>query len=443
MSVGNVTFSAGNTLWQKFLLKCSRSYVHQCAHDLSALLGRLAQEHLTSAERIEHATIKSARFFFKVINQKFKSTDQKIRDCWDLYRATVLGISVQTYSNSDHFPEFAAKPPLERYLAEHCHELKEVDGKLQILFDGVYTDWDTVWEEYEQFEILEQDDPGRPVIDWNYGKEGVQKKDMFSWGRLEPYKKEDPNNWGCRYVFEFCVTCTTSRLRATGDHSWFRLKDPEGNIYSVGKYLAAKIEKGAMFPFRVKRGYLMSPDVSEYWPQTIYRLPVEITKEQFEEIIESVNEDKTNESQMVFQVFRGNCQEYVNEKAKIANIHLPTSRSIVRLIFPVFLQEVYDRLAPKLHATLLKVLHAVGSFFMNGLLAILGNGAVDKKVKEQNIASTPHLDAKNIFNREKLVFHPPTYVAHQVFNEINSWRKAESNAFGLPKECWITDGNTV
>lgn len=438
MSVGNVSFTAGSTLWQKILLKCSQSYVDRCIDDLNDLLEDLVDEHLSPAELIEHQTIKSARTFFKVINQNFKKTDKKVEDCWNLYRATVLGICVQTYNNSEHFSKFASKPPLERYLAEHHHRLKEVDGKLQILFNGEYTDWDTVWEEYEQFEKLKPKYAGRPVIKWRYGKEGVQKKDMYSWKKLKAYKKDDPSEWGHRYIFEFCVTCTDSRLRTSGDHSWFRLKDPEGNVYSVGKNLAAKIEKGVMFPFRVKKGYLMSPDVSEYWPQSIYRLPVEITKEQFEKIKESVNDDKADEKKTVFQVFKGNCQEYVNEKAKIANIQLPTARSVVRLIFPQFLQDFYDRVEPKIHTTVVKVLRAIGSFFMNTLLAILGNGVVDKKIKAQQIPSTPHLDAKNLFNREKLVFHPPTYVAQKVFPEIEAWRTANNNEFGLPKDCWVT-----
>ncbi len=516
MDVRPLSFSAGNTWWERVKLKYSSDYVHSCADRLSGVLIEFGKKpRLPSAERIKDPTIESARHFFKIINQDYKKTDQKVIDCWKLYHATVLGISVDTYNKSEGFSKFASSPPLERYLAEHNHELIDDNGQLQIRYNGRPQKWDTVYQEFNRLEravskqplevylsqhnhvlrtengrlqikykdsyqdwktlfqelekskhletylrahnydpivvdgklqilydgahedwdkVLQKlDNQKRPVQAWNYGEQGVHKKDMYTWDVLPSYKKDDPSKWDKKYIFEFCVTCTDASLRTSGDHSWFRLKDPEGNVYSVGKNLAAKIEKKTMFPFRMKPGFLMAPDVSEYWPQPIYRLPVEISKEAFYGIIDSVNEDKRNESDITFQVFNGNCQEYVNEKASIANIQLPTRQSVVRLITPQFLQEAYKATVPKLHTKVQEVLHAIGAFFINLLSAILGNGLVDSTLKEKKIVVVPHLNTACMLNRDKLQFHPPTYVAQVVFDRIERWRKEEGgDKFGLP-----------
>jgi hypothetical protein len=441
MSIGACSFSIGNSLWEKIQLKFSRAYTHKCVEKLNASFDDLRKLSLKGSQRIDNESILTARRFFKIVNSKFKKNDEKVINCWNRYRAAVLGISFECYQSSAKFPAFSSKFPIERYLAEHNHELKEIDGKLQILFEGTYRDWSDVSSACDKFIKPVADTLGTPVLTWSYGASGVQNKDMYGWKEFEPYKKEDPRDWGSTYIFEYCVSCTETRLRTSGDHSWFRLKDPEGNVYSVGKNLAAKMEKGLkglMFPFRVKKGFLMSPDVSEYWPQQIHRLPVEITKEAFDQIIESVNNDKKQESQITFQVFNKNCQEYVNEKALLAGFQIPTSRSVVRLLFPQFIQNVYDRIEPKLHALARKVLHAIGSFFINGLLAILGNGVVDKDLKAKNVPSIPHLKAKDILKKKKLAFHPPTYVAQHVFPDILAWRGSDENKkYKLPSSYYL------
>ena len=424
------------TCWESIKLRYSRNYVHTCLGKINESLLDLRQSHLPSAKRIDHPRITYARRFFKTINQDLKETDVKVQKCFDLYRATALGIkSVAIYQADPDFKEFSSKPPLERYLVEHNHELKEEDGELKILYQGSYQPWKAVFAEYKKMEPLKSEYPGKPIQEWKYGQDGVQKKDMYSWNEFTPYKKDDPEKWGRCYIFEFCVTCTDAQLRTSGDHSWFRLKDPQGNVYSVGKNLAAKIEKQAMFPFRMRPGFLMSPDVSDYWPQPVYRLPVQISEESFYEIIKSVNEDKRNEKDMTFQVFNGNCQEYVNEKARIAGIQLPTRHSVARLMMPQFLVKVYNYIVPSLPEIVQNAFHAIGAFFLNVLLAILGDGAVDSKLKDKKV--TAHLSSKDLFNLEMLHFHPPTYVAQGIFPEIEAWRIQNNSPYDLPEQYYL------
>lgn len=397
-------------------LNFCRGSVQKIAQDLSKALQTNPQD---------PRTFKATRTFFKQVNKKYK-TDKKVEACFKQFLAAKLGIHAEAFDKNPGLETFARTTHLEKYLKIYNHTLKEEkDHNILILNNGAYTPWNQVKEAYDKDSFPES----KPSVKWSYGQEGVQKKDMYSWSTLQPFTQRNPPG---KYIFEYCVCCEDSSYRLHGDHTWFRLITPDGKVYSVGKNLEQKIDGAFGLPFRKKKGYLMSPDVSEFWPIPIHTLPVEITKEAFEKIKQSVEEDKQKEADMDFQVFKGNCTEYANFKAALAGLKLSTTRSVLRLITPIFLQNIYDFMNGVLPTLIMKVINIAGAIFFNTVLLILGNGAIDSKYK---IKSRPHLKSIcDIFKPSKLQFHPPTYLAQEVFKKIKKWRQEEAGEreYALP-----------
>lgn len=224
-----------------------------------------------------------------------------------------------------------------------------------------------------------------------------------------------------------------------GDHTWLNLKTPDGKIYSTGLYRQGKKEwfDNIKIPLRVKKGYYMSPDMSEFWPGPIQRIPVEITKDDFDVIKKSIEEDKVNEEECVFQIFNGNCTEWVNSKAALIGIKLPTSIHYLRNITPIPLQKVGEVIINCLPDIVLKICMFVVTFFTNLLQVCLGAFLVDNEVKEKGISVKCHISSFwDMFNQEKLYFHPPRHLGLDIKKEIEEWREKNNDPYGLPDEYW-------
>lgn len=213
------------------------------------------------------------------------------------------------------------------------------------------------------------------------------------------------------------------------EHSWLRLKTPNGEIYSAALYRPGKHHFFDNFhlPLRAKKGYLMSPDISEFWPISIYRIPVEITKKQFETIKSSLEEDKKDEDKLVFQLFNGNCTEYINSKAKLAGIRLPTAVHYLRNVTPLSIQKRYDRVMDKLPSIVRQICESVVTVLSNLLQLCLGGHLLDRQLKGKKITFKANINSfSDLFNPEKLKFHPPRYLALTIGKEIEEWKKKET-----------------
>ncbi len=419
--------------------RCSRKYAERCATALDSKIQEM--DLLTPKEAIVDPTLKAVRNFFKKINPKFKLSG-KIKDCWDRFRAAKLGITPEVLQDNPTFDEFTKRFPLERYLAEYDKQVLLLsDDELNITYEGVYTPWKTVYanisKELEEQDILIEKsgkNPDKFYQPWYYGPKGIQVGDMYDWNKLESFNKELREPDDQQHYFEYCVCCSDDKLRLQGDHSWFRLVDGNGNVYSAGKNLRRKLDGNPIFPLRAKPGAIMSPDVSEFWPIKIHKLRVKITPDQFTAIKGAVEQSK-QKTISKFQIFKSNCQGFVNKMAKIADLELPTSYSVVRLITHKSLQNIYDKINPKLPKTIQKIFRVIGTFFANLILVILGNGVTDSLVKKHHINYKPKIESwKDLFDPEKLKFHPP-YYAQKVFAAVEKWQKLEEGReFSLPDQ---------
>jgi len=377
-------------------------------------------------EALKNPAVNVTRKFLRQFDFSQKQSGS-INRCSRQLLATKLGLTLEAFDKNPGFEEFAFKSHLERYLLDYGHKIEwnRQSGELSLMCTGKYMPWSQIKHLLNEWPEPEKNFPDNPRLLWFYGNEGIQKKDMYAWKSLEPYKVVANHEWGERYLFEYCVCCGDS-FQLSGDHSWIELKTPAGQIYSAGLYRPGKAGKSetVQLPMRVKKGYLMSPDVSIFWPMPIYRIPVEISKEQFHDIKRSIERDKQNEDSLCFQLFNGNCQEYVNAKAAIAGIRLPTRLNVIRQLSPILLQKAVDTVLSYLPQLVQKICHVVAAVFGNMILWLLGASSTDRQLLSRGkpITIKPQLSSfKDLFDPEKLFYHPPRYVGLVLKKKIDNW----------------------
>ncbi|MEC7838637.1 MAG: hypothetical protein VX777_01205 [Chlamydiota bacterium] len=338
--------------------------------------------------------------------------------------ATRLSISTKTFKENEGLYEFAFKNYLPYYMAKYGHSL-EVDSttnKVKIMSKGVMQPWEEVRKVAEMVPTQSLSAPSRP---WKYGPEGVQNEDMYNWSELKPYKYDDPTKWNNQWIFEACA-CNEKSPRKNGDHSWFRLKTPTGEIYSIGIYRPGKgsrIMGNLKLPFRVKKGYLMQPDLSEFYPCTINTISYAINEEIFNRIKEQVELDKAKDEEL-FQVMGMNCTLYVKKFARIAGINLPTEKAIWRLITPKALEGVINVFSKNTSVIIRKICEFFVNTVLNFIQLVLGAGAIDKSLSISHCRPIkPHFSSiVDIFKKSKARIHHPHTLGQKVAKEVNEWR---------------------
>ena len=386
------------------------------AEELTALFQAAARLPIRDAQN-SPAVLAGRRFFSRLPT----IADPRIDACRRELIALKLGISSDVFLPNPGFETFAKETHLERYLFEYRQELQVDDNKgLSILMGGKYVPWRQAQEAMSQFPKR----TGSPLLPWRYGPEGIQSDDMYDWSRLRPYKRENPDEWGRRYVFELVVCCGDTPHK-TGDHSWLRLRTPEGDVYSAGLYRPQKRGLGdnLKLPFRVKRGLLMMPDVSDFWPGETRFLRVGISEEQFYTMVQAIEEDKRKD-QLVFQLFQSNCVLWAAHIAEKAGITIPVGGSSVgRLLMPRRLEPLLD-LIPSLVRS---VADRVTALFFNLCQLALGAGIVDPDVIEHNGPNVrPHISSwKELFDPKKTILHHPSTVGNETLRTVKQWRLEE------------------
>lgn len=367
--------------------------------------------------------VKTTRTFLRNVSGHYQN-DPRIIRCQKLLLASKLNINPIIFDKNPGFEEFARTYHIERYVMHYDHVVK-VDPKTHEVKLGAMK-----WSEIPEGIRNKPSNRNRQNKPWIYGQNGPQSKDMYEWEALTPYKIVDKPEWGNRYIFEYCVCCE-DHFRLNGDHSWFRLKTPEGEIYSIGLYRPNKrgTKDNLLLPLRMKVGYLVSPDLSEFYPDPIHTIEMEISAEKFKEMIAAINKEKKNDHNH-FHLPELNCTEYANKYARMAGMDLPTKVSAVRYLAPKFLVKLGD----KLPNIVQKVLLVAFTPLLNLALLAFGAGSIDhelkKKIKKHSLDIQPHISSFwDLFKPTKLYFHPPSHVAQFIFPEIRAWREKNPENF--------------
>jgi len=262
-----------------------------------------------------------------------------------------------------------------------------------------------------------------------YDKSGVCSSNHYDWKELKPFKREENHSWGKRYLLELCCLCT-GKFRLFGDHTWVRLKTPEGDVYAPGLYRENnRIREG----WRVQQGRIQNPDISEFWPEKIRTIGFEIDARAFLRIKGQIEEDHVSE--IPFHVFRKNCTEYALGLAQLAGINIPTKESFVFHFIPEKIHRASSRLIVALPRPLQlgvqKVLdldHYLCCIGLNIAQAILGGTKVSLSFSsEKREELKPHIaSVSDIFRSSKLECRSPYTLAFSLWREIQSLRKQEA-----------------
>jgi len=380
---------------------------------------------LTLSQAADDLTVKTCRNVVKFA-QGAKIKTPEIEALNKQVTAAKIGIRHSAFDHNPGFQQFVEKTYLERYLLEYDH-MVSVDAKTQkvsLLKDGKLQPWTEIQREMKTW----KESTATPHWTWIYGPEGIQNKDFHDWSELKPHTKDNPAKWHHQYVFEFCV-CYNPESLLNGNHSWLRLKTPTGDIYSVGLYRPGKpngVIGNVKTPMRIKPGYLMHPDVSEFWPFKIYSIDVAITEKDFLKMKQTIEEDNRNQDS-VFQLFNNNCMLYCKKIAAIANIDIPTAESVLELTTPQKLQNRVKQFFSILPSFVKKICNVVVSFFINILLVCLGGCFIDGKLNEnrKKRAVAHFTSATQLFDPEKTVLHHPLTMAFKTYPKVMEWRKQE------------------
>jgi hypothetical protein len=294
-----------------------------------------------------------------------------------------LGISSKALKANEGFEAFAKQTRIWQYLSIFDHSLKEGEGgSLEVMHEGTLKPWSEVKDIALEkgIKVAHMPDIYNPAL--KYRQSGIANDTYYNWTELKPFKKEENHAWGNRYIVELCALAG-SGFRLFGDHSWIRLKTPEGDIYSFGIYREDNFIASGL---SVKQADIQSPDVSEFWPEKIHTIAFEIKQEQFQAIKAKVEQDK--KTGVIFHVVEKNCSTYAVEILESAGIKLIEKGSVAGSFLPRTLyQKVYgffDRIKGFPKKITLVTLHIIQyplAILFNLAFLFLGGRKVSDKAK--------------------------------------------------------------
>ena len=376
------------------------------------------------------------RKFVKFLKSQKNNLSSDIDNLSKEITAGKLGITKEQLEANPYLQEFTEKHYLERYLLhfEHTLQIDSETGKILIKEQGSFVPWDLVAEKIKNWRPRLTD----PCQYWFYGKEGIQQKNMYDWETLTPYKIEDPSSWNHQYIFEICA-CYNPDSTKIGNHSWFRLRTPKGEVFSIGLYRPIKgLSSNLNTPFRAKPGHLIQPDVSEFWNSQITTLPIQITESFFNEMKRTIERDKA-ENKLIFHLNNSNCLLYCKKIGAIAKISLPTEEPISSFIFPKGIITLLNYVTSYLPETIRKIVLTVPAFFLNTTQLLLGANCLDANLnEEQKKQAVPLITSfLDIFNFQKTIYNHPITFIQKTKEIISQWRAEQIENLcnhHLPKE---------
>lgn len=384
---------------------------------------------LRTADR--DATLERVRQFIKLARDKVQPS------LIEEFTAAKLGIPSWLFQHNPGFLEFAQRNHLERYLIHYGHQLQVQGQDILIMCEKEMLPWNHVKNQLVPLQRV-RDEKDRP---WQYGPDGVQSLDLSHWRELQIFEKHRMPAWGNRYLFEYCIYYNPDEVNMVGHHGYFRLYNPEGNVYECTVYRPEKRGQrdNFCFPFRRKVGFIQSHDISTTWKregsETIATLRYEITAENFQ-AAKAVAERYKLVGDRTFENMHDNCISFAKECGAAAGVDIPSGVFTFKVIMATrYVQKVLSlRFQKKFEAVYLKVPHVIRyilqipiAICLNIILVILGGAVVDEKVKRlpNTAKKRPHMALWQIFDQSKLKFHHPYFIAEEYFKPLNAWRQQQ------------------
>lgn len=153
---------------------------------------------------------------------------------------------------------------------------------------------------------------------------GVQRHDYLSSDPIIPLDRQNPAEWNYEYQLEVQIVLKdktgSGPTLGKGDHAFLVLKNPTGEVYSIGKLRLSEKSSYKQFfsPLALKRGGIACPDVYSYLPTDdlyIYQKTFKIDQNQFDNILRVASHYR-NYSSLSFSLLQDNCVTFLQKILK-------------------------------------------------------------------------------------------------------------------------------
>lgn len=423
------------------------------------------RHHLVNRDEnsLDDQVVNSTKLFLK--NKKHFSHLSEYKKCENALLAYRFKIPEKCLDEQINpgFKDFAINHHLLNLLETQNQTLKYDDESYDILIN--YKGENRVWKEIkplidEEFRNHHSEiDLKDPYPLFVYGKDGLDLKKRSTWTKFEPLVKGKTDRFATHfikdplifdrenkaYLIEFCSSATENYPRINGgDHSWVRLyhfekttEGIDGEIYSIGLYRPKKHQliDNLTLPFRTKKGYL-SYEVSEEWGinHEIKTIAKRISKIAFEKIIKKVEEDQ-RKNEIVFHLFRKNCDQYVSQLGELAGVKLDTERHFFELFTFIHLKNHIKQKLSNYPKPIHSLAHIIGSLFekiiflltpfFNLFFYLLGSGSIEEELKHIKGLKPILHTIPSFFEIRNLYSYSPWVLVNPTKEKIVAWRKAE------------------
>lgn len=262
-------------------------------------------------------------------------------------------------------------------------------------------------------------------------QKGLVQYAPAQWKTLIAHEQDDPTKWGNQYAVEVVTSVKDPHEHhplLVGDHSWLRLKTPEGLIYSWGVYGPVfKLRNNLRSMFRLIVGATNEcPDRYETVSKNenfFHETCIGISQEEFQVLMSEIK--KLNEKGIPYSLYSKNCTGHVKRiLSKIGikiNHHFTPYEALRNKFFSKKTIQLGERFIPKFVRKIFGIY--VNTLF--GIMVFIGQGSKSSSKVTEIYGSefTPDIRSINDIFFGIKGEHP--LALRQWQKEVDSWRKAE------------------
>lgn len=302
--------------------------------------------------------------YIRWIEKKDLVTEENQEQLYDLYATTLIllfgkevtptkirALRDQIASNSAWYQFIKAN---HIHYAVHGQRLQfddNIAGKINI---------NGTWVNFDDLVVRERDDGidfllGQNLVfktDKNYklqgyfygGNKGVQTGDAVTANGMDDFFSREPS--GKYWLSVYVSQKDNTQVQFGRSHSYLGLEDADGNFYYAGQYGTEKDVSvkdvsvaDIVTPIGEKQMGIETPDRYTSLPLALHEIKearIEITREQYEKLTESIRRDK--EKGVKRSLIKGDCTEYVRKKLKLIGIQAKTTMTFQEFLVRLSLQ---------------------------------------------------------------------------------------------------------
>lgn len=323
-------------------------------------------------------------------------------------------ITPKMLADNPKFQKFIHKACWHNAAVRYNHVLPVIDGKPGLIYEDKPISYDDLIDKGWKTAFL-------------ITKSGASFHWPFHFDKMVPHDHQDASKWGNQYAVEI-MTSVKDDPRQPGDHSWLRLKNPQGDIYSFGIFGPMQ---SCMEGFKQRlslkiNGCADNPDRYETIDQNenhFHGTTIAISKEQFEALQDEML--KVSQKGTPVALLKTNCTGHIKRLVDKVGIRIEsqwsTGEFLGHMIFSKKIRHLCNRIIPGFIKT---IFSAIGHFFQGLALLLLSAGTRDKKIKEV-WGDEFQADVPTFFDKFKTVYieHPRALRKWQ--RKIDRWREEE------------------